>query len=89
MPLSIVILAQFEMNGDFIKNWSLFLTQWRRYERTADLRKLPAKCHAAIFLAFLGSNVWGLLKSMNFDFKKCDVKKMITEIARLHLGAFL
>jgi hypothetical protein len=26
---------------------------------------------------------------MNFDFKKCDVKKMITEIARLHLGAFL
>ena len=86
MSSSIATPAQFEMSGDVVENWPVFLTQWRRYERTADLRKLPARRHAAIFLAFLGADAWTLLQSRKFDFKQCDVEKMITEVARLCMG---
>ena len=84
--VDIPIPTRFEMTGNVFDNWSTFISEWRVYESAAELSKMPARRHAAIFLTFLGRQAWELLSSLKFDFQQDDVEKLMAGVARICVG---
>ena len=74
------------MTGNVVDNWSTFISEWRLYENAAELSKMPARRHAAIFLTSLGRQAWELLSSLKFDFRQDDVEKLMAGVARICVG---